>query len=92
MGENTLPNISYSFNKSIKINFGEQDLTSHSGYLVIRETLQRTEIVKWLSERIKDPREPNKIHHPMTEILSTCILRPNSFVMTVRIQFKRWSE
>lgn len=74
MGENTLPDISPSFNKSIKVRFGGQNLTSHSGSILIRETLQRTEIMKWLSKRIKDPRKPNRIRHPMTEILTTSML------------------
>ncbi len=74
MGESTLSDISPSFNKSIKVNFGEQNLTSHSGSLLIRETMEATGIMKWLASRMKDPRKPNKIKHSLTEILHTYML------------------
>lgn len=74
MGEKTLPEISPSFNKSIKVNFGEQDITSHSGALATRQTMEAMGIMQWLGSRIKDPRKQNKVKHSFTEILNSYIL------------------
>jgi Transposase DDE domain group 1 len=60
-----------TFNGSLRIEGRPERLTSESGALILRETVDRMGIVDWLVENLVDPRHPNLVTHPMTELLRT---------------------
>ncbi|MBF0186261.1 MAG: IS1380 family transposase [Magnetococcales bacterium] len=63
-----------SFNRSVKIESRAERLSSDGGALVLRECWERLGMFDWLSGRIVDVRDPNRITHPLSELLSTHLL------------------
>ena len=74
MGEKTKPLFVPEFNRSIHIEARPERLTADAGALIVRETMDRLGLIAWLAERLKDPRNPELITHPLEELLRTEIL------------------
>jgi hypothetical protein len=62
-----------SFNGSIRIEGRPERLTDNPGALLQRETAERLNIIEWLDERLDDPRNPELITHPHSELLRTAL-------------------
>jgi len=62
------------FNGSLRIEARAERLTSEAGAVITREVIERLEITPWLVERIADPRDPDLITHPMSELINTSLL------------------
>lgn len=62
------------FNGSLRIESRQERLTSEAGVVILREVIERLGITPWLVERIEDPRRPELITHPMSELISTSVL------------------
>lgn len=62
------------FNGSLRIETRAEHLTSEAGAVIQREIIERIGIVRWLDERIKDPRNPLLITHPLAELLTTALI------------------
>jgi hypothetical protein len=60
-----------TFNGSLRIEGRPERLTSESGAVILRETVDRMGIIDWLAENLVDPRKPHLVTHPMTELLRT---------------------
>ncbi len=71
-GQYTLP--APNFNRSIRVEARPERLTSDAGALLVREAYERTGILDWLTERLKDPRNPDRVLHPLRELLATSLL------------------
>lgn len=63
-----------TFNSAIKIESRPERLTSEAGALYLREIADRLEILPWLVARLKDPRDPARIVHPLSELLTTAVV------------------
>ncbi len=63
-----------SFNGSIRIEGRPERLTDNPGALLQRETAERLNIIEWLDERLDDPRNPELITHPLSELLRDSLL------------------
>jgi hypothetical protein len=57
------------FNGSVVVEARPERLTTDPGAVVVREMLDRVGLVEYLSKRIKDPRNPDLITHPFSELL-----------------------
>ena len=73
MGE-TLPLFTPMFNKSVNIESRPEHLTAESGALIQREIMERSGIIDWLAERLHDPRKPELITYPLSDLLRTHLL------------------
>lgn len=63
-----------SFNKSLCIESRPERLTGEPGAVPLREIMDRTGIVDWLTARLHDPRKPELIIYPLEELLRTSLL------------------
>jgi hypothetical protein len=73
MGE-TLKEISLRFNGSIRLEARPELLTAEAGALLLREVDERLGLSQWLVERLKDPRDPARVTHPIEELVRTHLL------------------
>ena len=73
MGE-TLPILSTTFNRCVQVEARTDHLSADTGALLLREIMDRTGIVEWMSERLVDPREANTITYPLGDLLRTNLL------------------
>jgi hypothetical protein len=62
------------FNGSLRIEGRPERLTSETGAIVLREVMERVGIIEWLGEQLVDPRKPEFITHPLSELLRTSLL------------------
>ena len=62
------------FNGSLRIEGRPERLTSDAGAVILRETMERIGIIPWLCERLVDPRKPDLVTHPLSELMRTSIL------------------
>jgi Transposase DDE domain group 1 len=62
------------FNGSLRVESREERLTSEAGAVVVRETMERYGITRWLGERLHDPRNPALITHPLEEMIDTWLV------------------
>ena len=62
------------FNRSIRIEVRPDRLTADAGAVLLREVIERLAITDWLVKRLRDPRKPKYITHPLTELLNTALL------------------
>jgi hypothetical protein len=74
MGDKNLPLFQPEFNRYLKIESRPERLSSEAGAVIGREVIERLGIVKWLTERLRDPRDPDLITHPLPELLHTSLL------------------
>src|SRR5918998_137937 len=73
MGE-TLPLFATTFNASVSIEARPERLSSDAGAVLLRETLERSGIVGWLTERLVDPRQPHLVTYPLADLLRTMLV------------------
>jgi hypothetical protein len=62
------------FNGSLRIEGRPERLTSEAGAIVLREVMERVGIIEWLDERLLDPRKPEFLTHPLSELMRTSLL------------------
>ena len=62
------------FNRSIRIEARPDRLTADAGVVLLREVIKRLGITDWLVDRLHDPRSPEYITHPLSELLNTSLL------------------
>ena len=73
MGE-TLSLFRSSFNKSLRIESRPERLTGEPGAVLLREIMERTRIIEWLTERLHDPRKADRVTYPLADLLRTVLL------------------
>jgi hypothetical protein len=74
MGETPPRLCSTSFNASLVVETRPEHLSSDAGAIIVRETLERSGIVGWLSERLIDPRQSHLIIYDLAELLRTVLI------------------
>lgn len=62
------------FNGSLRIEGRPERLTSDAGAVILRETMERLGIIPWVCKRLVDPRKPDLVTHPLSELMRTSIL------------------
>jgi hypothetical protein len=62
------------FNGSLRLEGRPELLTAETGAIVLRDVMERLGIVPWLVEHIEDPRKPEFVTHPLSELLRTSLL------------------
>jgi hypothetical protein len=73
MGEDLTP-FWAEFNGSLRIESRAERLTSEAGAVILREVVERLGVVPWMVERLRDPRNPRLVTHPLAELLHTAVL------------------
>ena len=73
MGE-TLQRVTPSFNRSLRIESRTDRLTGDPGAVVLREVLERSGILGWMTARLKDPRSQVDVSHDLASLIRTCVL------------------
>jgi len=74
MGDKNLPLFRTEFNRYLKVESRAERLSSEAGGVISREIIERLGIVKWLAKRLRDPRDPDLVTHPLSELLHTSLL------------------
>lgn len=64
----------FGFNGSIRVTTRGDRLTSNAGALLLRELDDRLGVTAWLSDKLHDPRDVERVRHEMPELLRTRIL------------------
>lgn len=62
------------FNSSVEVEARGERLTSNPGAVLLREMLDKLGLVPWLCGRLSDPRRPELITYPLSELLRTRLL------------------
>jgi hypothetical protein len=73
MGE-SLPVFIPSFNPGLHIEARPDRLSADGGAVLLRELLEQSSIVDWLTERLADPRAQGQIDYPLQELLRTVLV------------------
>src|SRR3954464_5814442 len=73
MGETLLP-FATSFNSSLSVEARPEHLTGDAGAVLVREVIERTGILEWMTARLHDPRQPHLVTYPLTELLRTVLV------------------
>lgn len=73
MGED-ISGIRAKFNGSLRVEARPERLTGDAGGMILREVTERLGLLKWLVERLADPRDPELITHPLSELLATTVV------------------
>lgn len=73
MGED-LTQVRARFNGSLRIESRPERLSGEAGGSILREIIERVGLLPWLLARLKDPRKPELITHPFSELLVTTVL------------------
>src|SRR4051795_6096090 len=73
MGETLLP-FATSFNASLSVEARPEHLTGDAGAVLVREVIERTGILEWMTARLHDPRQPHLISYPLAELLRTVLV------------------
>jgi len=60
-----------TFNGSLHVECREDRITSDAGAVLVREIDDLVGLSAWLAERLHDPRDPDKLVHPLIELLRT---------------------
>src|SRR5919112_3055910 len=60
-----------SFNAGVVIEARVERLTSDAGAVIVREVMERSGIIEWLTERLHDPRQPHLVTYPLADLLRT---------------------
>lgn len=63
-----------SFNRSLEVEARSERLTNNPGAVLLREMLDKLGLVPWLCSRLRDPRRPELITYPLSELLRTRLL------------------
>ena len=73
MGE-TVQLFAHRFNKSLRLESREDRLTGEPGAVLLREVIERSGIVTWLTGRLSDPRRQADVVHDLPSLLRTTVL------------------
>ena len=73
MGEMLEPVIP-SFNRSLRVESRAGRLTGDPGTVLLREVLERSGIVSWMTARLSDPRSKVDVTHDLASLIRTCVL------------------
>ena len=73
MGED-LSQIRAKFNGSLRVEARPERLTGEAGVMILREVAERLGLLPWMTERLSDPRDPELITHPLSELLATTLV------------------
>ena len=68
VGERKEPFFEPSFNGSIKVQEGDDRLTSDAGVILLREADQRLGLTESLADQLDDPRQQNLVRYQMSEL------------------------
>jgi hypothetical protein len=69
MGEAQSTLFEPDFNRAIKVHATDERITSDAGALLLREADHRLGLIESLSQRIADPRDPDKVRYTLCELL-----------------------
>ena len=69
MGEEDPTRFPFSFNRSLAFEGRPERLTRDAGALLLRETDERMGLTRRLAARLRDPRHPLLLTHPLAELL-----------------------
>jgi len=72
MGE-TLELFRPSFNRSVVVEARESNQSSDAGLLLVREILERSGLFDFFDEHLLDPRDPDRVIHPLTDQMRALI-------------------
>ena len=73
MGE-TLQTVIPMFNRSLHVESRTDRLTGDLGAVLLREILERSGIVGWMTARLKDPRSQVDVTHDLASLIRTSLL------------------
>lgn len=73
MGE-TLPSFSTGFNKSLRVESRAERLTGDAGVVVLREIMEQSGIVEWMTPQLVDPRRREDVVHDLASLIRTSLL------------------
>ncbi|WP_375260830.1 IS1380 family transposase [Palleronia sp.] len=73
MGE-TLQPVMPQFNRSLRIESRSDRLTGDPGAVMLREVMECSRIVPWMTERLKDPRSKVDVTHDLASLIRTSVL------------------
>jgi hypothetical protein len=73
MGE-ALPMFIPTFNRSLHIEARPDRLSAEGGAVLVRELLERSDIVSWMAKRLADSRAQDQLTYPLKELLRTTIV------------------
>jgi DDE family transposase len=62
------------FNGSLRLEGRLEPLTAETGAIVLRDVMERLDVIPWFVEHLEDPRKPEYITHPLSELLRTSLL------------------
>lgn len=62
------------FNRSLRVEVKSDRVSDNAGAVLLREALERSELLTLLDEAIEDPRNPLFVTHPQRELLATTLL------------------
>jgi len=65
-----------AFNRSLRVEARDTRLTTNAGAVLTREALERSGMRSALARKLADPRDPRRITHPLSELVTTrlCLL------------------
>jgi hypothetical protein len=58
-----------AFNRAIRVEARDERLTDVAGAVLVREAFERSGVLRFMSERLEDPRKQDAITHPLSELL-----------------------
>ncbi|MEE4349390.1 MAG: IS1380 family transposase [Pacificimonas sp.] len=73
MGE-TLQPVTPRFNRSLRIESRADRLTGDPGAVMLREVMERSGIVPWMTKRLEDPRSAADVTHDLASLIRTSVL------------------
>ncbi len=73
MGE-TLQPVIPGFNRSLRVEARADRLTGDPGAVLLREVLERSGIVSWMTARLNDPRRKVDVTHDLASLIRTSVL------------------
>ena len=73
MGE-TLQPFTTRFNKSLRVESRAERLTGDAGVVALREIMERSGIVEWMTPQLTDPRRQEDVVHDLASLIRTSVL------------------
>ncbi|PJA74102.1 IS1380 family transposase [bacterium CG_4_9_14_3_um_filter_65_15] len=64
----------FDFNRSVRLDVRPERVTSDAGALLIRETMDKLGIDRWLGRHLVDHRREDRVTHPWCELLRTKLI------------------
>ena len=73
MGEALLP-VTMGFNSSLRIESRVDTLTGDTGAVLLREIVEQSGIIDWMTARLTDPRSQVDVTHDLASLIRTGVL------------------